>query len=524
MNTNKTYKFIKQREYQEMVIQGANTFTSIKKVIQAVRKHSVLATLPLYFVLDATNQFWGLIPFSSGIVAFASISGSMLLLFLGLKIFLQKEKALIFLVWVTICYLFFKTIKDWLVVTVGLKMLSSYSFYLSFLFLLALLVLFIVFKLSVQNARKLSAYLNLLVFILIVIEVGKSVYHSGKTKVQPYVTADIQLTDLSSKKYPDIYILQFDEYAGLYTLNSGYGIDNSKFVEDLKKRSFHVAQNSNSNYNGTPFSVLSLLNMSYIDGVSKTEVSSAIGYSKSADAIKENKLTHFFRNNQYKIVNHSFFEVEQTEPLNYLFLPIKKRLMLDKTFGSVLINDLLCSVNSNSFHFFINDFPARIDNYNQEVIKRSFETIESEIGPVFMYSHFMMPHSPFLRDSSGRLRSMGMAYVESNKTRNIESYIQYLKYCNIVSLKMIDSIQAKKPNSIIVLLSDHGLRNSKLENRKYIEFNNFLAIYSPSKEDFQMPDSVCTVNTFRLIMNAHYDQAFPMLDNRMINVNMGLIE
>lgn len=503
---------------------SANTITSVKFFFQLVGKRSVFITLPLYFVLDAANQFWGMVPFSSGVVTFIGIGVSMLLLFSALKIFLQREQALILMVLLTLCYLFFKVIKDWLVVITGLKVFSSYSFFLSFLFLFALLILFILLKLSVQRARRLSVYLNLLFFILMVMEVGKSVYHSVKTKAQPYVTADIQFTGLKNKKYPDVYVLQFDEYAGLHTLKGGYGIDNCKFLEDLKRRSFYIAQNSNSNYNGTPFSVLSLLNMAYIEGVSKAEISSAVGYSRSSDAIRENKLMRFFRNNQYKIANHSFFEVEQTKSLDYLFLPVKKRLMLDKTFGSVLLNDLLCSVNSNSFHFFIKDFPARIDNYNQEVIKKSFETIESEHSPVFMYSHFMMPHSPFLRDSSGRLRNMGMAYAESNKTRNMESYIQYLTYCNAVSLTIIDSIKAKKPNSIIVLLSDHGLRNSKLENRKYIEFNNFMAVYSPAKEYFPMPDSVCTVNTFRLLMNTHFDQAFPMLDNRMINVNMGLAE
>ena len=507
-----------------MAKQCSDTFATAQKFFPTVGNFSVFITLPFYFVLDAANHFWGLIPISSGVVIFIGVSGSMILLFLGLKMFLQKEKALIFLVLLTLYYLFFKVIKDWLVVTAGFKMLSSYTFYLSFLFLLALLILFTILKLSVQNARKLCLYLNLLTLILMVIEVGKAGYHAVRTKAKPYTTKDIQFTGLADKKYPDVYILQFDEYAGLYTLNNGFGMDNSKFIDDLKKRSFQVSQNSNSNYNGTPFSVLSLLNMSYIEGVNRGEISSAIGYSKSADAIKENQLMHFFRNNRYKIVNHSFFEVKQTEHLDYLFLPVKKRLMLDKTFGSVLLNDLLCSVNSNSFHFFINDFPARIDSYNQEVIKKTFETIESEAGPVFMYSHFMMPHGPFLRDSSGRLRNMGMAYAESNRKGNIESYVQYLKYCNTVSLKMIDAIKRVKPNSIVLLLSDHGLRNLKLENRKYIEFNNFVAIYSPQKERLKMPDSICTVNTFRLILNTYFDQAFPMLENRMINVNMGLDE
>ena len=89
---------------------------------------------------------------------------------------------------------------------------------------------------------------------------------------------------------------------------------------------------------------------------------------------------------------------------------------------------------------------------------------------------------------------------------------------------MVDSILARKPNSIIVLLSDHGLRNSKGNNKVYSEFNNFLAVYSPRKRAFQISDSTCTVNIFRLLLNEYFDQKLPLLENRKINVNMGLHE
>jgi Sulfatase len=295
-------------------------------------------------------------------------------------------------------------------------------------------------------------------------------------------------------------------------------------MDALKQRSFQVAQHSNSNYNGTSFSVLSLFNMGYIEDITKAEIASAIAYSKSVEAIKKNDLMHFFYSSGYNIYNHSFFEVEQTKSLNYLFLPVKQRLMLDKTFGNVLLNDLLCSINSNDFHLLVNDYPARIDRYNQEVIKRSYETININVSPVFMYAHFMMPHSPFLRDSTGKLKNIGEAYKESNKGLNIESYLQYLNYCNTVSLKIIDSIKSKKPNAVIVVMSDHGLRNLKQGHRMHSEFNNFIAISPPQESSMVIPDSLCTVNVFRLIMNQHFGQNFPMLSNRKINVNMALIE
>jgi hypothetical protein len=503
---------------------NVNKTKSKKIFLHNLLFYSFSINLPLYFVLDATNKFWGWIPGHSSLQVLGIAIVSMLLLFFLLKFFLLKEKAQVLLIWMTLGYFYFKTIKDWLVVVGGFQLLSSYGFYITFLLLLSGLFFFVIRKLSFQRVQKMSLYLNIVFPVLMLVELAKFGYNYANKQTPHFTTAKVDFNSLAQKKYPDVFILQFDEYAGLQTLKNMYGFDNSKFVDALKRRSFQIAQNSNSNYNGTSFSVLSLLNMGYIEEITKAEVSSAIAYSKSVEAIRKNDLMHFFRSNGYNVYNHSFFEVEQTRSLNYLFLPVKQRLMLDKTFGSVLLNDLVCSVNSNTFHLLINDYPARIDKYNQEVIKRSFETISAENAPVFMYAHFMMPHSPFLRDSTGGLKNIGQAYKESNKGLNIKSYLQYLNYCNKVALEMIDSIKRSKPNSVIVIMSDHGLRNLKQSDRKHSEFNNFIAISSPKHENTIVPDSLCTVNLFRSIMNQHFGQNFPMLDNRKINVNMALKE
>lgn len=487
-------------------------------------RFSVLVTLPLFFVLDAFNQFWGWIPAGPAVEVFLWLTIAILLLHFVARLVFSADKALLVIVWLAIVYFFFKTIKDWIVVTAGFKLFSSYSNYFILLFSVSLLFLFFLRSLPASANSKLIRYVNLLVFIFCLVELGTGFSNYKHQNPIPFKTGDIQFSTLPDAKYPDVFVLQLDEYAGLNTLEKTFGVNNQKFVDDLKGRSFQVAGNPNSNYNGTPFSVLSLLNMNYLQELSRTEIASAVAYSKSVAAINNNKLMAFFRENGYAVSNHSFFDVEQTVSLDYLFLPIKERLILDKTLGSVLANDLVCSINSNSFHLFINDFPAKIDRYNQEVIKRSHQTIQNEKRPLFMYMHLMAPHGPFLRDSSGQLKNIGKAFSEQNKGFKITSYLEYLAYCNAVSLRMVDSIKAHNPNSIIILLSDHGLRNLKQGDRKNAEFNNFLAVYSPSKQGFKIPDSLCTVNVFRLLLNEYFDQKLPLLENRMINVNMGLRE
>lgn len=499
-------------------------FSLLQGKMMTSSKHLIFITIPLYFILDAGNKYWGWIPVDATLLIFSGVFLSMVFLYFLLRFFLESHYASIFLIFIIINYLFFKTIRDWLVINSGTKLLVPYRYYFLFLGGFLFLMFFLIRNLPSLKAIRFLFYLNLLFLLLTITELIQAVYNYSTKSAKPFFTNEVRLKELRSHQYPDVYILQLDEYAGLSTLHDDYGIINDKFVEDLEKRSFQVAKNPNSNYNGTPFSVLSLFNMNYIEGVTKKEVASAIAYSRSMAAIEKNYLSRFFADNGYNILNLSFFDIGQATSLDYLFLPVKKRLALDKTFGGVLMNDLFCSINSNKFHLFINDYPARIDCYNQEVIERSFKTITSELNPVFMYAHFMMPHAPYLRNSNGQLKNIGEAYKESNKGLNIKSYEDYLKYCNSISLKIVDSILAKKPHSIIVLLSDHGLRNSKGKNRSFSEFNNFLAVYSPEKPGFKIPDSIGTVNVFRLMLNEYFDQKLPMLENRKINVNMGLRE
>ncbi|QNA45815.1 sulfatase-like hydrolase/transferase [Lacibacter sediminis] len=483
-------------------------------------RYSVFITLPLFFILDALNQFPGWIPSRSAFEVFLLIFAALLLVYKLVRFVFSPEKSQIVLVWVVVIYLFFKTIKDWLVVKAAMKLFTSYSMYLTLLFVLTVLLLVGLRKMKTAAASKLTGYLSFVFLVVCLFELSQLLFTITNKRATPFKTAEIKFTDLADTTYPDVYVLQLDEYAGLHTLGKIFRASNQKFVDDLAARRFHVVKSPNSNYNGTAFSVLSLLNMGYIEGLNRDEIASAVAYNKSVAAINKNLLMPFFRENGYRISNHSFFDIDKTESLDYLFLPIKKRLMLDKTFGSVLTNDLLCSINSNSFHFLINDFPAKIDNYNQEVIKRSHETIQTTKGRVFMFAHLMMPHAPYLRDSSGNLKNIGEAYRESNKGLNSASYLQYSNYSNTVVLEMIDLIKARRPNSVIVLLSDHGLRNIKNANSKYHEFNNFVAIYSPQQTQYQIPDSLCTVNVFRYILNSHFGQNFPLLENKMVNVNI----
>ena len=76
--------------------------------------------------------------------------------------------------------------------------------------------------------------------------------------------------------------------------------------------------------------------------------------------------------------------------------------------------------------------------------------------PVFLYSHTMMPHYPFLFDRNGnRLKKIPRA-------DDANSYLDQLIFTDKLTLKMIDSIGSNTTRQTIVILQgDHGFRSFK---------------------------------------------------------------
>src|ERR1044072_1951722 len=75
----------------------------------------------------------------------------------------------------------------------------------------------------------------------------------------------MNLLPCDSCNRPDIFFIVLDEYSGNTALNQLFHFDNSDFKKQLEQRGFYVAKESLSNYNYTPFSVASILNMKYLD-------------------------------------------------------------------------------------------------------------------------------------------------------------------------------------------------------------------------------------------------------------------
>jgi hypothetical protein len=133
----------------------------------------------------------------------------------------------------------------------------------------------------------------------------------------------------------------------------------------------------------------------------------------------------------------------------------------------------------------------------------------ADAKPRFIYSHFNMPHPPYLFDKNKR--------IMDNELPMKHRYLSYLEYTNHQLIKAIDSILEKSTNPpILLLLSDHGYRNDENPIPEPLRFYNLAAIYRPDKNYTYYYEGMSNVNQFRVLLNQQFNQKLPLLKDSTV--------
>jgi hypothetical protein len=481
----------------------------------------LLLLIPSYFLMDGINKFRYLIPASSGVkILVVCVTASCLFHYI-LQKRIDKSKSILVSSFMLFCYLFFIPILSLFTKIKPLPVFNSPGFYLPFFGLLSFLFFLLVYKISIKPLKHFILYLRILFAVLLFGELVKYAFITGRQPRYEIITDKLNTHTVLQKARPNIYLFVLDEYAGLSSLKTYFHFSNLDFIDSLKKRNFFIAKNPNSNYNMTWISMLSCLEMSYVKNLDKNEFSHVRIYGNAAEDIKENNLITFFSKLNYKIVNNTFFKLNHTKSSPFLTLPIERRLLLNKTFGYTVQNGLLQNIPSNQIQFLMNTQLAKNHKYNESVIEKTRENINNKEAPVFLYSHLLMPHLPYLKDQYGNTRKFSSVYKELRKKEYSQSYINYLEHTNNLMLEFSDSIIQKKKDAVIIIMSDHGYRWDHGKRIPILDFNNFMAIYSTRGDYRNFSDSINTVNLFRIVLNNYFDQKIPLLENKFVDIRAG---
>lgn len=313
-------------------------------------------------------------------------------------------------------------------------------------------------------------------------------------------------------RQPDIYYLIFDRYTGAAELRERFGFDNSAFLDALRKRGFYVPERSFANYPVTSSSLASSLNAGLL--VSKGPVERSHAAKPLYPLLKQPAVPAYLQSRGYEFVHIGSWwgptmrsEIADRNPKTAWELELFGRKTYLGDLSGVFINktmfrDLFEKLPTSRSTLFDNHDPA----FRTQVSDVTRLAAEHGGRPKFVFTHFLMPHPPYIFDADGsRGYPPGM--------QGGEKYIRQLRYTNTEILRMVDAILRNDMGNppIIILQADEGEYPTRFttdrdpsdaEVRQKTSILN--AYYFPGRRYDTLYEDITPVNTFRAVLNEFF--------------------
>ena len=269
-----------------------------------------------------------------------------------------------------------------------------------------------------------------------------------------YVLPDYKQDKSKIVSKPDIYYFVFDRYASNSWLRSEYGYDNSDLTSFLETQGFTVRDDALSNYPFTISSVSSTLTMEYHD--------EAMGDFKNKTTtfplrsiLNNPPVAQLLEQDGYQYTTVASWWGSTTDKINAdhnLTSKAKLNLLGLKT-SLTEFQELFADASALSYLYEPILKNTQIDERQRPIdqIEDLINISKSDIGtPKFVFSHLLVPHSPYLFDENGDKPE----YDRDGNDEGVDEKVKYvaqLKYVNKLIKEVISAIRQNNPGAIIVL-------------------------------------------------------------------------
>ena len=438
-----------------------------------------------------------------------------------------------FLIWIVLGFILKSRIKAGFVVSLGLIVFFSYGHifmllntyfpmedikqdFLSYHLILFIPVLvlfafgsyyFIRTKRPLNNATKIVNFIAASLVVISFVGIGEyyitESYSLNQIQNIPKESS-VQITE--SNKFPDVYYIILDAYAGSLSLQKMENYDNSDFLDFLSKKGFHIASESFSNYQGTRFSIPSTLHMNYIQNTVDIKNIDLTDGRALIEVSRDNPVFKNFKSKGYIIYSIESGSVHTTNMNNVDFrLCTNEDTASQSEFDSLLIETTI-----------LNPIQTKLfSDANREKILCGFSELlhmkNNNDTPKFVFAHIMLPHRPYVFGPTGEPIDSGSLALRDDGIQkwNAEHYIGQLEFANLKMKELIEKLTETENSSIIIIQSDHGMRKGGYNNGyEFVlrNFNNFKAYNFPDGERNIDFETTTPVNSFRILFNLLGDE------------------
>jgi|TARA_Y100000310_G_scaffold336589_1_gene421557 hypothetical protein len=315
-----------------------------------------------------------------------------------------------------------------------------------------------------------------------------------------------------SNQIPDVYLLLLDAYSGDITLKNDFEYDNSEFYKQLETKGFFVQKEGFSNYPNTELSMPSIMNMNYLDFIPQLQGKDSVDMRLTQKLWNNNKVMQVFHSLGYEIYSFHGRSGSSSNMVTENFC--RYDFDLNAELASALINhyvpiSIIRENLSENKHY---------DNI-MCILNTAINFENQTNTPFYMHMHIRFPHQPLIFDSEGNRVSDPISPNRFDSELK-DAYLQQLIFANKKTLEIIDSIQQRNPDAVIIVMSDHGGRFgvdwlNPSEMDYFRALNNLTALYFPEKE-LDIPTYVSAVNVFRIFFNVYFDADYEIFDEKLI--------
>ncbi|MBR3971653.1 MAG: hypothetical protein IKJ83_02045, partial [Ruminococcus sp.] len=416
-----------------------------------------------------------------------------------------------------------------------LTTLMSYKFVLVIFLLVIATLIFAIWKFLKDDIAKLfvpvlSAVLTMLLIMNTVMSIGKiaSVANADKetqediNKQYEYLVS-FKDESKTPEEIPNVYFIIPDEYAGFKSLEKFYGYDNAEFKNFLESHNFSVSENSTNYYDGTLECLANVFNL---------EFSKKNRYGVSSEGYCDNKVSNGVI---FRLAEETGYTVNVAQTTKLTPYESKTEIYGDKWSSTgdskstidLMVAPSMLSPFTDKIRSVLNGVPldyfegrSHIVHQAQSFIDPLLYFAESEnVGKdcTFNLCYASIPHQPFFFDSKGILIE---DLSHFNDWGDKSYYLNQLKYCTTLLEKTIENIIENDPNSVIILMSDHGARNH-YSGEPELEWMNEMsakdntdilcAVYYKG-EEFTDIEGMCGSNVLISVVNKAWGYSIPLIE------------
>ncbi len=300
----------------------------------------------------------------------------------------------------------------------------------------------------------------------------------------------------------NVYYIILDEYAREDVLMDYLSINNIEFIKKLKNMDFEYFPNSLSNYDTTPLSISTTLNMDYYTYNTNYDVDIIQNKSRILQILKEQGYKNIF------VESGGNSQITCNGLEDYC---IKSGTISDDIALLLQMTPLWRIMRSDKFYRYFEGIYLLTDL--KKSTDRILQIIKKDNSSFFVFSHILSPHNPqrYNKDCS-KFFSINPGLGTATK----EQYSIDLPCLNADVISSVKSIiKQDKSDPIIFLTSDHGIARSMVDNNdEILRLKNLILIKSPKQCSKFYTKNLTPVNFMNFAISCLQDKNLPFKKNR----------